>query len=64
MDTSSIKFGPGMTRELGYDVARFGCRRVMLVTDERLAALPPVQTAIQSLNDANIEAVVGALSPA
>jgi alcohol dehydrogenase len=58
MDTSSIKFGPGMTRELGYDVARFGCRRVMLVTDERLAALPPVQTAIQSLNDANIEAVV------
>jgi hydroxyacid-oxoacid transhydrogenase len=58
MDTSSIKFGPGMTRELGYDVARFGCRRVMLVTDERLAALPPVQTAIQSLNDANIEALV------
>jgi hydroxyacid-oxoacid transhydrogenase len=58
MDTSSIKFGRGMTSELGYDVGRFGCRRVMVVTDARLAALPPVQTALRALADANIEAVV------
>lgn len=58
MDTSSIKFGRGMTSELGYDVSRFGCRRVMLVTDERLATLPPVHTALASLADAGVEAVV------
>lgn len=58
MDTSSIKFGAGMTRELGYDVSRFGCRRVMVVTDERLASLPPVKTAMTSLADANVDAVL------
>ena len=58
MDTSSIKFGVGMTRELGYDVSRFGCRRVMVVTDERLAGLPPVKTAMAALADANIDAVL------
>jgi hydroxyacid-oxoacid transhydrogenase len=58
MDTSSIRFGPGMTRELGYEAARLGCRRVMLVTDSRLAALPPVEIARESLNAAGIETVV------
>ena len=38
MDTSSIKFGPGATREVGADMARLGARRVMVVTDPRLAA--------------------------
>ena len=58
MDTSSIKFGRGMTNEVGYDVARFGCRRVMVVTDERLAALPPVKVALASLGGAGVEAAV------
>ena len=58
MDTSSIKFGPGMTREVGYEAARLGCRRVMLVTDERLAALPAVQIATDALAAAGIEPVV------
>jgi hydroxyacid-oxoacid transhydrogenase len=58
MDTSSIKFGPGMTREVGDDVARLGCRRVMVVTDPRLAPLPPVQTVLASLAEAGIEAVL------
>ena len=58
MDTSSIKFGLGMTRELGYDVSRFGCRRVMVLTDERLAGLPPVKTAMAALADASIDAVL------
>jgi hydroxyacid-oxoacid transhydrogenase len=58
MDTSSIKFGPGMTRELGYDVSRFGCRRVMVVTDERIRHLPPVEIAMASLGAARIDAVL------
>ena len=31
LDTSSIKYGPGVTGEVGYDVARLGARRVMVL---------------------------------
>jgi hydroxyacid-oxoacid transhydrogenase len=58
MDASSIKFGPGMTRETGYEAARFGCTRVMVVTDPRLSKLEPVATILASLKDAGIDAVV------
>jgi hypothetical protein len=43
MDTSSIKFGPGVTREVGHDMARYGVRRVMVVTDPNLADSEAVQ---------------------
>jgi len=56
MDTSSIKFGPGMTREVGDDMARLGCRRVMVVTDRRLSALAPVRTVMASLAASHVEA--------
>jgi hydroxyacid-oxoacid transhydrogenase len=58
MDTSSIKFGPGMTRETGYEAARLGCKRVMVVTDPRLAKLPPVRAVMESLKAAGIDAVL------
>ncbi|MEZ4679718.1 MAG: hypothetical protein R2932_36405 [Caldilineaceae bacterium] len=38
MDTSSIKYGPGVTREIGSDMANLGCKRVMVVTDPRRQA--------------------------
>ncbi len=38
MDTSSIKFGAGITREVGFDMARLGATRVMVVTDPRLSS--------------------------
>ena len=55
MDTSSIKFGPGIARELGFEMDRLGCHRVMLVTDERVAKLPPVAVAAESLRAAEID---------
>jgi len=58
MDTSSIKFGPGATRETGYEAARHGCRRVMLLTDTRIAALPAVEIAAASLRAAGVDAVL------
>ena len=36
MDTSSIKYGPGVTREVGHDMRRLGGHRVMVVTDPGL----------------------------
>src|SRR6476659_7953100 len=58
MDSSSIKFGPGATREVGEDMQALGARRVMVVTDPRIARLEPVAIAMQSLHTAGIDAVL------
>jgi hydroxyacid-oxoacid transhydrogenase len=58
MDTSSIKFGPGATREVGFDIRAIGAKRVMVVTDPKLSALQPVVTALESLREAGIDAVL------
>jgi hydroxyacid-oxoacid transhydrogenase len=58
MDTSSIKFGPGATREVGADMSRLGGRRVMVVTDPRLAAGEAVATALDALRREGIDAVL------
>lgn len=58
MDTSAIKFGPGATREIGSDMARLGARRVMVVTDPRLANSEPVAAALESLRREGIDATL------
>lgn len=54
-DASSVIFGPGATREVGPRIWALGCKRVLLVTDPRLAQLPAVATAKESLAKAGIE---------
>lgn len=58
MDTSSIKYGPGVTRELGFDMRRLGAHRVMVVTDPYLAESEPVQVALAALRGEGLEAVL------
>src|SRR5687767_1557036 len=58
MDTSSFKFGPGITGEVDNETARLGFMRVMVYTDTRLAALPPVDVAKSALQAAGVEAVL------
>ena len=58
MDTSSIKFGPGSTREVGFEIARLGAKRVAVVTDPRMAQLQPVAVVLESLRAEGIDAVV------
>ena len=58
MDTSAIKFGPGATREVGADMARLGGRRVMVVTDPRLATGETIATALDALRREGIDAVL------
>ena len=58
MDTSAIKFGPGATREVGADMARLGGKRVMVVTDPRLAAGESVATALDALQREGIDTVL------
>jgi hydroxyacid-oxoacid transhydrogenase len=58
MDTSSIKFGPGVTREVGYDMRQMGGRRVMVVTDPSLSDSGPVAVALEALHVAGVDAVL------
>ena len=58
IDTSAIKFGPGVTREVGYEASRLGARRVAVVTDPRMAKLEPVAVVLDSLRAENIDAVL------
>jgi hydroxyacid-oxoacid transhydrogenase len=55
MASSSIRFGSGVTREIGLDLAEMKARRTMVLTDRNLARLPPVATVLESLSDNGIE---------
>ena len=52
MAVSSIRFGAGVTREVGMDLADLGAKNVLVLTDPVLRTLPPVQAVMDSL-DAN-----------
>ena len=58
MDTSSIKYGPGVTREVGYDMKALGAHRVMVVTDPNLADGEPVSVTLEALRKEGIDAVL------
>jgi hydroxyacid-oxoacid transhydrogenase len=58
MDTSSIKYGPGVTREVGWDMEEQGAHRVMVVTDRNLSCKEPVSVALGALRKHGIDAVL------
>uniref|UniRef100_A0A1I8F9Z4 Fe-ADH domain-containing protein n=1 Tax=Macrostomum lignano TaxID=282301 RepID=A0A1I8F9Z4_9PLAT len=41
MAVSTVRYGPGVTREIGQDVVNLGAKRVLVFTDNNLAELPP-----------------------
>src|SRR5580700_1886688 len=58
MAASSIRFGPGVTREIGMDLADLGARKVLVITDPVLADMAPVQTVLESLDSAGVSFVL------
>ncbi|MDA2927120.1 iron-containing alcohol dehydrogenase [Acidobacteria bacterium AH-259-G07] len=54
MATSSVRYGPGVTREIGMDLADLGVKHVMVLTDANLAKLPPVATVLQALDEEKV----------
>ena len=52
--TSAIRYGTGVSREIGMDLADRKIRYVMLLTDPTLADLPSVETVRKSLEDQKI----------
>ena len=58
MAASAVRYGAGVTREVGFDVADRGVRRVMVITDPVLRSHAAVATVLESLEANHIEAVV------
>ncbi len=50
MAVSSVRFGVGVTREVGMDLADTGAKLVLVVTDPVVAQLAPVRTVLDSLD--------------
>jgi len=58
MDTSSIRFGPGVTREIGHDMTQWAARRVMVVTDPYIRDTETTALVRDALRSAGIEPVL------
>src|SRR5664279_331592 len=49
MSGSSVRYGAGVTHEVGMDLADLGIRRALVITDSLLRLMHPVQTVLESL---------------
>ena len=58
MKMSNIKYGSGVTREVGFDMQTLGAKRVMVLADPNLAGCSPVNITLESLRHQGIEAVL------
>lgn len=55
MAVSNIRFGTGITREVGMDLVELGLRRVMLVIDPALVDLPTGAAVVESLRENQVD---------
>lgn len=55
MAASSIRFGPGVTREVGMDFKNLGSKRVLVVTDGVVKGLEVMRTVGEALGREGVE---------
>src|SRR3954464_10727802 len=58
MAASAVRFGAGVTREVGMDLKELGTTLALVVTDPTIAALPPLRTVLESLDSSGIRYVL------
>jgi hydroxyacid-oxoacid transhydrogenase len=54
MAVSSVRYGVGVTREVGMDLAEMGARLVLILTDPTVGALAPARTVLESLERSGV----------
>jgi hydroxyacid-oxoacid transhydrogenase len=54
MAVSSVRFGPGVTREVGMDLADMRVRHALVITDAVVRTLRPVEVVLESLHASGI----------
>jgi hydroxyacid-oxoacid transhydrogenase len=55
LSASNIRYGFGVTHELGQDLAENGTRLAMVITDPNLARLAPLERALEAIHDAGVD---------
>ena len=58
MAASGVRFGVGVTREIGMDLVDHGVRRALVVTDPTVARLAPMHTVLEALEAQGVTAIV------
>ncbi len=58
MEMTPIKFGPGATDEVAYDLKRLGVRHVLIVTDRTIMKLGLPERVRRLLEEAGINAEI------
>lgn len=58
MAASSIRFGPGCTKEVGMDFKNMGAKRVCVVTDKNVAKLDAMKQVVEGLSRERVEFTV------
>jgi hydroxyacid-oxoacid transhydrogenase len=58
MAASAVRFGAGVTREVGADLKELGIKRALVITDPNIRRLAPMQVVLESLDAAGIAAIV------
>lgn len=55
MAASSIRFGPGCTKEVGMDFTNMGSRKICVVTDANVTRLDAMKNGVEGLNQEGLE---------
>lgn len=58
MAASSIRFGPGCTKEVGMDFTNMGTKKICVVTDANVARLDAMKNAMEGLTQEGLEFAV------
>lgn len=58
MAASNIRYGRGITAEIGMDLKDLGVKKTMFLTDPNIAKLPMKDTVIESMDKEGVEYIV------